>query len=161
MSTPEIPLPQEEANQKVVHRFIEEMWNLRRLELADELIAPDCLTHQLRAEEPPGGTPRSPGSIQREAAIWLQGFPDLHFSIVRLIAQDDFVMAHCTMEGTHTGTWMGVAPTGRKISVPLMTIHRLNGGKIVEDWVLIGSLLLFQQLGLVRPTEEILRGKTD
>jgi hypothetical protein len=39
----------EEQNKMVVKRFIEEMWNQRRLHLADELIAPDCVTHQLRS----------------------------------------------------------------------------------------------------------------
>ena len=147
----------EAANKEVVRRFIEEMWNERRLERADELIASNCVTHQLRTGEPAEGAPRSPESVKREAAMWLQGFPDLHFAILHLIAEDNLVMTHCMMEGTHTGIWMGLAPTGRDISIPFMTIHRMDAGKIVEDWVLIGSLLLFQQLGVVAPTEEIIR----
>jgi hypothetical protein len=39
----------------------------------------------------------------------------------------------------------------------MFTIHRIAGGKIAQDWVLVRSLTLFQQLGLVPQTQEILR----
>ena len=65
------------------------------------------------------------------------------------------MVSYCTMSGTHTGPWMGLDPTGRKVSIPIVTIHRIGGAKIVEDWVMIGSLMLFQQLGLVAQTQEI------
>jgi predicted ester cyclase len=60
------------------------------------------------------------------------------------------------MTGTHTGAWLGLAPTGMRVSVQMIVIHRIGGGKIVEDWVLVGSLGLFQQLGLVPATQELL-----
>lgn len=147
----------EETNKQVVRRFIEEMWNRRRPELADELVAPDCVTHQLRADEPATGMPRTPESVKREMGAWFEGFPDLTFRIEQLLAEGDLVVARCMMHGTHAGTWMGVTFTGRKVSVPIITIHRIARGKIIEDWVLIGTLALFQQLGLVAPTEEILQ----
>jgi SnoaL-like polyketide cyclase len=70
-------------------------------------------------------------------------------------AGGDRVVSHCTMRGTHSGVWMGIAATGKKVSVPVITIHRILGAKIVEDWVLVGSLSLFQQLGLVPLTHAI------
>jgi predicted ester cyclase len=101
------------------------------------------------------GVPRSPESVKREAAAWLAGFPDLEFILEQMIAAGDRVMSHCTMRGTHSGVWMGIGPTRRKVSVPIITIHRIADGKIAEDWVLVGSLMLFQQLGLVPQTQEI------
>jgi hypothetical protein len=59
------------------------------------------------------------------------------------------------MRGTHSGAWMGIGLTGLKVSIPMITIHRIADGKIAEDWVLVGSLMLFQQLGLVPQTQEI------
>jgi len=41
------------------------------------------------------------------------------------------------------------------VSIPIITIHRIKDGKIAEDWVLVGSLILFQQLSLVPQTQEI------
>jgi predicted ester cyclase len=146
----------EDENKNIVKRFIEEMWNQRKLEIADELFAADCVTHQLRSGEDPAGVPRSAESVKREAAAWLTGFPDLDFVLEQMIVAGDRVVSHCTMRGTHTGVWMGIAPTGRKVSIPIFTIHRIADGKIAEDWVLVGSLMLFQQLGLVLQTPEIL-----
>ena len=130
-------------------RFIEEMWNQRNLQVADELFAADYVTHQLRSGETPAGVSRSPESVRREGAAWLTGFPDLEFVLEQMIATGDRVMSHCTMRGTRSGAWMGIGPTGRKVNIPIITIHRIANGKIAEDWVLVGSLMLFQQLGLV------------
>lgn len=145
----------EEQNKTIVKRFIEEMWNQRKHQGADELFTADCVTHQLRSGEDPAGVARSAESVTREAAAWLTGFPDLEFVLEQMIAADDRVVSHCTMRGTHSGAWMGIGPTGRNVSVPIITIHRIADGKIAEDWVLVGSLMLFQQLGLVPQTQEI------
>jgi steroid delta-isomerase-like uncharacterized protein len=145
----------DDENKKIVTRFIEEMWNQRKLEIADELFAPNCVTHQLRTGEDPAGKRRSAESVREEAAAWLTGFPDLQFVLEQMIAAGDRVVSHCTIRGTHTGPWMGIDPTGRKVSIPMITIHRIADGKIAEDWVLVGSLMLFQQLGLLRETSEI------
>lgn len=145
----------EEENKGIVRRFIEEMWNQRKLEIADELFAPNCVTHQLRSGEDPAGRPRSAESVKEEAAAWLTGFADLKLVLEQMVAARDRVVSYCTMSGTHTGRWMGLDPTGRKVSIPIVTIHRIAEGKIAEDWVLVGSLMLFQQLGLVAQTPEI------
>ena len=145
----------EDKNKEIVRRFIEEMWNQRKLQVADELFAADCVTHQLRSGENAAGIPRSAESVKREAAAWLTGFPDLKFILEQMIAAGERVVSHCTMRGTHSGAWMGISPTGRNVSVPIITIHRIADGKIAEDWVLVGSLMLFQQLGLVPQTQDI------
>ena len=140
----------------VARRFIAELWNERRLELARELIAPDCVTHQLRSGAADAGTPRTPDMIKHHVAEWLAAFPDLRFTIEQMIAEGDQVMTRCTMQGTHEGAWLGVAPTGRQISVRLVIVQRIAGGQIAEDWVLVESLGLFQQLDLVPAREELL-----
>src|SRR5438445_5903320 len=113
------------------------MWNQRHLEIADELFAPDCVTHQLRGAGDSSEAPRPPESVKAEAAAWLAGFPDLRFDIEQMFASDDHVITRYTMHGTHTGQWMGLAPTKKKVSVPMITIHRIRDGKICEDWVLV------------------------
>jgi len=61
------------------------------------------------------------------------------------------------MEGTHQGDWMGISPTGKRLQIRMITIHRIANGKIAEDWVLVESLGLFQQLGAVPETPELIR----
>jgi hypothetical protein len=58
------------------------------------------------------------------------------------------------MSGTHKGAWLGIPATEKSASMRLMTVHRIQGGKVVEDWVLVESLGLFQQLGLLPSTKD-------
>src|SRR5438132_9933054 len=104
-----------DENKAVLKRFIEQMWNQRQLEIADELFAPDCVTHQLRGAGDSSEAPRPPESVKAEAAAWLAGFPDLRFDIEQMFASDDHVITRYTMHGTHTGQWMGLAPTKKKV----------------------------------------------
>ena len=87
-------------------------------------------------------------------------FPDLRFTIEHMIAEADQVATRTVMQATHTGPWLGVAPTGKRISIRMTTVHRMANGKIAEDWVLVESLGFFQQLGLIPATSEILAKAT-
>lgn len=73
-----------------------------------------------------------------------------------MLVEGERVMTQSVMRGTHTGVWFGIAPTNKEVSVRLSVIHRVAGGKIVEDWVLVEALGFFQHLGLVPSTAEIL-----
>lgn len=145
-----------EQNKAIVQRFIEELWNNRNLDVADEIFAADCITHQLRSGAELVAAPRSPEVVKKHVAEWLIGFPDLRFTIEQMIAEADQVVARTVMQGTHTGVWLGIAPTNEQVSLRMITIHRIANGKIVEDWVLVESLGFFQQLGLLPATQEIM-----
>jgi len=147
-----------EQNKAIIRRFIEELWNSRRLDIADEIFAVDCTTHQLRSGSEAVASARDPETLKRHVAEWLDSFPDLSFSVEQMIAEADQVVSQIVMRGTHTGAWLGVAPTGKQVSLRMITIHRIAGGKIVEDWVLVESLGFFQQLGLLPTTQEIMAG---
>ena len=151
-----VPQMPAEENKAIVMRFYEELWNGRNLDVADELIAPACMTHQLRSGAEVAGVARDAEAVKRHVAEWLEGFPDLHFTVEQLTAEADRVVSQSVMRATHTGTWMGLAPTGRRISIRMTVTQRLSEGKIVEDWVLVEALGFFQQLGLVSPLEELL-----
>jgi hypothetical protein len=47
-----------------VDRFFDELWNLRRYAVAAEIIAPGCVTHQLRSDSaPPAPVARGPEAL--------------------------------------------------------------------------------------------------
>jgi steroid delta-isomerase-like uncharacterized protein len=140
----------------IIQRFIEELWNNRNLDVADEIFAADCVTHQLRSGSELGAARRDPETLKKHVAEWLAGFPDLRFHIEQMIAEADQVVSRIVMQGTHTGIWFGIAPTGKQVNIRMMTVHRIMGGKIVEDWVLVESLGFYQQLDLIPSTQEIL-----
>jgi ketosteroid isomerase-like protein len=145
----------EEQSKTVVLRFYNELWNERNLNVADEIFAVDCLTHQLQSGAETLAVVRNPETVKHHVAEWLSGFPDLRFTVEQILVEGERVMTQSVMHGSHTGVWLGVAPTNKEVSIRLSVIHRIVDGKIVEDWVLVEALGFFQQLGLVPPTQEI------
>jgi steroid delta-isomerase-like uncharacterized protein len=140
---------------QLINRFVDELWNERRLDVADAIFAEDCVTHQLRSGAPAGAVPRGPRAIKEHVAGWIASFPDLRFSIEQMVSEGDRVVMQLLMEGTHQGAWLGIPASGRKIQIRMFTVHRVEEGKIVEDWVLVEALGLFQQLGVVPNAEEL------
>ena len=140
---------------QLVKKFVEELWNERRLGVADEIFSKDCVTHQLRSGAPMDAVPRGPEEIKVHVADWIASFPDLRFSIEQMLSEEDRVMTQLLMEGTHQAAWMGIPASGRKMQIRMFTIHRVVQRKIVEDWVLVESLGFFQQLGVVPETVDL------
>lgn len=136
---------------RIIKRFVDELWNERRLDVADA----DCVTHQLRSGAPVDAVPRGPAAMKEHVAGWVASFPDLRFSIEQMLSEDNRVMMQLLMEGTHQGEWMGIPASGKKLQIRMFTVHRVVQNKIVEDWVLVESLGLFQQLGIVPDTADL------
>ena len=140
---------------QLIRRFVEELWNERRLEVADAIFAKDCVTHQLQSGVPSDAVPRGPQAIKEHVTGWIASFPDLHFTVEQMLSEDDRVVMQLLMEGTHRGAWLGIPASGKKMQIRMFTVHRVVQGKIVEDWVLVESLGFFQQLGVVPNTADL------
>ena len=83
----------------------------------------------------------------KDRAAFLGGFADLHIIIDDLIEEDDRVALRWQATGTLTGTAMGVAPTGKPMTITGMSILRVRNGQIVEGWNNFDVLGMHQQLG--------------
>jgi steroid delta-isomerase-like uncharacterized protein len=140
---------------QLANRFVQELWNGRRMEVADAIFAEDCVTHQLRSGVPVDAVRRGRQAIKEHVAGWIASFPDLRFSVEQMLSEGDRVVMQLLMEGTHQGAWLGIPANGKKLQIRMFTIHRVAQGKIVEDWVLVESLGLFQQLGVVPNTADL------
>jgi predicted ester cyclase len=141
----------------VVDRFFTEVWNGRRLEVADEIIAAECVTHQLRsADGPQPSAPRGPAALKEHIASWLAAIPDIVASVEASVAEGDRVVSWVAMRGTQTGSWMSVPPTDRAVVIRSVVMHRIADDRIVEDWVIAESMGFFQQLGVIAPTGQLL-----
>jgi len=134
-----------EENKAIFRRFIEEVWNQGNLTVADELFAPDAFTPSA-PQLPPG-----PEGVKTIATLWRTAFPDFQMTIEDLIAEEDKVAARFTERGTHQGEFMGIAPTGRQMSVTEIGILRMVDGKVTESWYEVDMLSLMQQLGVIPP----------
>jgi C-1 hydroxylase len=120
--------------------------NKKDLSILDEVISPDFYdpTFKLRGAE---------GYIQFENAFF-RGFPDWIETIEDIVAEGDKVWVRFTGTGTHKGEWVGLAPTGKKMTLKAVQIWRLVDGKVVAKES-IGDLLdVFKQLGVIEYTEK-------
>ncbi|HEY7099622.1 MAG TPA: ester cyclase [Terriglobales bacterium] len=77
-------------------------------------------------------------------------FPDFHREVQEQLTDGmQHVVTRWTMSGTHQGEFLGIAPTGKRFSITGISIHRISGGRIVQEWHEWDSLSLMQQLGVV------------
>jgi predicted ester cyclase len=133
-----------EENKALVRRFFEDGWNKQNLALVDELLSADYVDHDL----PPGFPPTRDGFKQSASMYW-SGFPDGRLEIEDQVAEGDRVVTRWSGRATHTGEFMQIAPTGKQVAVAGITINRVAGGKLVENWLQFDRLGLLQQLGVV------------
>ena len=134
-----------EENMAIVRRYIEEGWGKQNLAVVDELVAPDMVDHNpievMHQYQGAEGVKSTIRSLQ-------SAFP--HFSVTiidDLLADKDKVAIRWIIRGTHQGTLMGIAPTGKSITFSGVNIYRLTGGKIVEEAGMADIAGLLQQLG--------------
>lgn len=132
-----------EYNKALMRRFIEEFWNNRKLEVADELFAPHA-TSPSAPWAPPG-----PEGIRFVGNMVFTGFPDFHMTIDRIVAGEDRVAARYVETGTHLGPFMGIQPTGKKATWTEVGILRIENGKVVESWFETDMMTMLQQLGVI------------
>ena len=139
----------EEQNKKIVRRFAEEEDKGNVLDIIDEIVAPDVIYHYPNNDEVIGYE-----TIKQNYAQLHKAFPDIKHTIEFQIAEDDLVTTYYTWRGTQKGEWVGIEPTGRKITLTILEVCRFKDGKIVETWVEFEFLGFMQQLGMeLKPQE--------
>ena len=131
------------SDEAVVRRFYEQMNNERKNELAPELFAADHRMHDPQVPAPDG-----PDGMVATVSVYQQGV-DGHWGIDDIFSSGDKVVVRWTGTGTHVGEVNGIPPTGKKISVDAISIHRMAGGRIAETWEVWDTLGFLQQLGVV------------
>ena len=134
-----------EENKAIVRRLWEEVINKGNMAVVDELVATNYIDHT----QTPELVARDPESYKQVVIMFRTAFPDLHVTIEDKIAEGDKVVSRFTVRGTHKGEFMGIAPTGRQVTVTGIAIHRIAGGKLAEVWINMDFLGMMQQLGVV------------
>jgi len=138
-----------EENKALVRRYFEEVVNQKRLERADQFVAPDYLDHAAV----PGQGPGLEEAKQQRWAMYFAAIPDLHVTIDDMVAEGDKVAVRCTVEGTPQGALLGIPPTGKSFRVSDYCIYRLVEGKVAENWEQIDALGAMQQMGVLPAPE--------
>jgi len=131
----------------VVRRLIDEGFSQGRLEVADELVADDCIEHQNF------GPNHAPGAAGVKAVIasLRRACSDFTLTIEDLTVAGDVVWTRNVATGTHDGPFMGNPPTGRTMRIDVIDILRVVDGRIVEHWGVPDRLGALVQIGAMQP----------
>ena len=136
-----------EENKAIIRRFVEEVQSKHDVDLMDELFSPDFYDHGRLS------TTHTLEESKRFFTMSFVAFPDLRADIHDQVAEGDKVVTRKTFHGTHQGEFMGVPPTGKKVSFDVIDIFRVVDGRISEHWFEGDMMGLMQQLGAL-PTPE-------
>jgi predicted ester cyclase len=150
-------------NKTIIRRLVEELWNRGNLAIIDELFESQGVhtigdDHQRSLEE-----------IKETVREYRSAFPDLQITIAQLLAEGDEVMVRFTVDGTHQGTFTGIAPSevgvpvgvlhgrsltgsrpdGHRVTFQIIATYRLLNAKIISSWVLMDDIGMLRQLGVI------------
>jgi len=133
----------------LVRRSVEEMnkGKAAAMTVIDELYATDVVAHSGTGKDI-----RGLKDYKQSTSETYNAFPDLHFTVDDMVVEGDKAAVRWTLTGTHKGEYMGIPPTNKKVTMWLIHINRIVGGKFVEIWSRYDTLGLMQQLGHV-PTQ--------
>ena len=131
-------------NKAVLASFVEEVINEGKLERADDLVAIDFVEL-----DPLPGQQQGREGLKQVISTFRTAFPDIRWVIEEMVAEGDKVFSRFTWHGTHRGEFLGVPATGRQISVMGMVVDRVVAGKMVESQILMDSLSMMRQLGVI------------
>ncbi len=133
-----------ETNKSIVRRYYEEVGNTGNLDGIAEFISEEY-TEAYNGERQTVGIEGAKAHIIGVRRT----FPDLHLTIERQIAEDDWVVTCVTARGTHMGTWLGMKPTGKGVAITAVNVDRVVGGRIVEHGGAANMLESLLEIGAV------------
>lgn len=129
-----------------LRRIVLEAFSEGRVEVLDEVLAPDFVNHA-----GPPGLDRGIEGVKLVIRNERAGFPDLRYEVLHEIEEGDLVVQHCRVSGTHLGPIFGVAPTGRRVMWNEIHIGRMADGLVAEHWACNDMHSVWVQIGRVAP----------
>ena len=129
----------------MVRRYVEDVWNRGDLVVADALLTFGHVRHDPLLDVDVVGV----DEVRQQISGLRAAFPDFHFEVAIYAGNGGFVTRRWRMTGTHEGQWLGIAPTGVKVTSTGMALSRFEDGKIAEEWIQRDDLGLMRQLGAV------------
>lgn len=111
-------------------------------DLLDTVCTPDWQDIPLAPGQGPG-----PDGLKPLIRAFIAAFPDIRITIHEMIGTAERVAVRALITGTHRGTWFGIAPTGRPISMAIHEFHHLEDGRLTHTWHLEDWFGFLHQVG--------------
>ena len=95
-----------------------------------------------------GQVQKGPEAGMAIGQMFATAFPDGRIDVQRISVAGDTAIVEFIGRGTHTGDLMGIAPTGRQVTIPVCDILEIRDGKIIAEREYMDMLTMMQQLGI-------------
>jgi steroid delta-isomerase-like uncharacterized protein len=134
------------ASANEIHRELLTAWNNRDFTRYRALLHPEYSYTGGDGKEMPGGPDVGVGV----ARMFATAFPDGKVEVKRVYVQGDTAVAEFQARGTHNGDLMGIAPTGKPVTVNVCNVIEVRDGKAYREREYIDMLAIMAQLGVVK-----------
>jgi steroid delta-isomerase-like uncharacterized protein len=131
-------------NKEVIQAFLEEVLNKGRLERANDLVKENFVEL-----DPLPGQEQGREGLKAIIHVLRTAFPDMNWVAKEMVAEGDKVVTRFVWTGTHRGAFLGIPATGRNVEVKGVVIDRLEDGKMSDSRILMDTMGLMQQLGVI------------
>ena len=130
-------------NKRIVEEFYNDVFIGHDLSRLDEYMRDDYIQHNPDVKQGKAG-------FVEFFEETFRAVPDFKYTLKKMVAESDIVMAYSTTTGTHTGgVWLGKNATGNKLNFDAVDVFRVQDGKIAEHWDVADTFSLFRQLGII------------
>ena len=123
------------------------MWASDNTDTPERVFTDDYINHQ-ESDAKGGVTALNLEAWKDLVADYHDAFTDSDVVLVMQIAEGDLVATRWEFTATHSGDYMGAAPTNKRLTWTGIQIDRFDNGRIAESWVDWDKYRLFQGLGL-------------
>lgn len=132
------------TNKEIAQHICEGLYGNGDTSLVDRYFAEDFVSH-----DPVPGFPADREGVRNHVEA-IHGAMDVEQSeATHLLAEGDDVAVHWRITGTHTGEYIGIPATNRRVDTNGIVIYRFRDGKVVEEWQRSDDLGMMQQLGVL------------
>jgi steroid delta-isomerase-like uncharacterized protein len=125
-------------NKTISQRFIEEVFNARKTEEANNFVTPDVIYHGMGEEV------RSLEEFKRWVAEDLSAFPDMKITILDNFGEGNKIAVRWTLKATHEKDFADFPATHKKFETRGVEIFHFEGDKIKEAWTISDMSVLAQ-----------------
>ena len=129
-------------NKDAVSRFYDDVFINHDMSRLDDYMRDDYIQHN-------PDCPQGKAGFVEFFDVIFRAVPDFAYTLKKMVAEGDIVMAYSTTSGTHTGgPWLGQDATGNKLCFDVIDVFRVQDGMIAEHWDVADTFGLFSQLGV-------------
>lgn len=130
-------------NKILIQNYVEKVWNQADLAAFKMFTTPN-FTYQI------GGQAARNGSAMEQFILATHSaFPDWHIEIVDMISEDNKVAIRWQGQVTHEGSFIGIPPTGKRITVSGINTYHISNGKVASEWEQTDTISMLRQMGIL------------